>query len=221
MRRLSKRRGLGRATRAAPPAIPGSASRSPIQGLRALGVPQASLDSFAWEFRQGMAARAKALGDTGESSPEHWEKPLGTADVHVVLAAVAPSTEQLEAALERARKAYEELAGSRRSGGRTATRCPPRRSRSGSGTASAIPAIEGSGIPGSNPQRGAAQGGRVRARLSRRDGRLPPMPAARGAGPQRHLRGLPQAAPARGGVSAVPEGQRHRARRRRSCWRRR
>ncbi|MGA9520382.1 MAG: peroxidase, partial [Myxococcaceae bacterium] len=45
-------------------------------GLEALGVPQDSLDSFSWEFRQGMAARAKALGDVGESSPEHWEKPL-------------------------------------------------------------------------------------------------------------------------------------------------
>src|SRR5690242_17018466 len=31
-----------------------------FHGLKALGVPQASLDSFAWEFRQGMAARAKA-----------------------------------------------------------------------------------------------------------------------------------------------------------------
>ena len=54
-------------------------------GLKALGVPQASLDSFAPEFRQGMAARAAELGDVGESSPEHWEKPLGTADVHVAL----------------------------------------------------------------------------------------------------------------------------------------
>src|SRR6516164_8710378 len=41
------------------------------QGLRVLGVPPASLESFAWEFRQGMAARAKELGDTGESGPEH------------------------------------------------------------------------------------------------------------------------------------------------------
>ena len=39
-------------------------------GLNALGVPQVSLDSFAWEFRQGMAARSKELGDTGESGPE-------------------------------------------------------------------------------------------------------------------------------------------------------
>src|SRR5438034_1164947 len=40
------------------------------QGLKALGVPPESLESFAWEFRQGMAARAKELGDTGESGPE-------------------------------------------------------------------------------------------------------------------------------------------------------
>src|SRR5688500_10347618 len=28
------------------------------QGLKALGVPQETLESFSWEFRQGMAARA-------------------------------------------------------------------------------------------------------------------------------------------------------------------
>jgi deferrochelatase/peroxidase EfeB len=69
------------------------------QGLKALGVPQESLDSFSWEFRQGMAARAKELGDIGESSPENWEKPLGTEDVHVVLVAVSPDEQHLEAAL--------------------------------------------------------------------------------------------------------------------------
>ena len=46
-------------------------------GLQALGVPQTSLDSFAREFRAGMAARAAELGDVGDSSPEHWEKPFG------------------------------------------------------------------------------------------------------------------------------------------------
>ena len=39
------------------------------QGLKALGVPQESLDSFAPEFQQGMAARAAELGDVGDSSP--------------------------------------------------------------------------------------------------------------------------------------------------------
>src|SRR3954466_15143706 len=47
-----------------------------FQGLKALGVPQVSLDSFSPQFQQGMAARAKMLGDLGDNSPEHWEKPL-------------------------------------------------------------------------------------------------------------------------------------------------
>src|SRR5262249_44228586 len=75
------------------------------EGFKALGVPQESFDSFSWEFRQGMAARAHDLGDTGESAPEHWEKPLGTGDVHVVLVAISPDETHLEAALERPRKA--------------------------------------------------------------------------------------------------------------------
>jgi Dyp-type peroxidase family len=81
------------------------------QGLKALGLPQASLDSFAWEFRQGMAARASALGDVGESAPEKWEKPLGTSDVHVVVTGLAPNAERLDAAVARARKAFEDLPG--------------------------------------------------------------------------------------------------------------
>src|SRR5277367_5624747 len=68
------------------------------QGLKALGVPRRSLESFSPEFQQGMAARAISLGDTGESSPERWEKPLGSTDVHVVLTAVAPSADQLQVA---------------------------------------------------------------------------------------------------------------------------
>ena len=69
-----------------------------FQGLKALGVPVASLDSFPTQFQEGMAARAKSLGDVGESSPEKWEAPLGSADVHVVLTAVSPDAEHLEIA---------------------------------------------------------------------------------------------------------------------------
>src|SRR5438270_11017477 len=38
-----------------------------FQGLKALGVPEASLNTFPPQFQQGMAARAKLLGDVGES----------------------------------------------------------------------------------------------------------------------------------------------------------
>jgi hypothetical protein len=43
------------------------------QGLKALGVPQASLDTFPQEFREGMAARAFVLNDVGDSAPSNWE----------------------------------------------------------------------------------------------------------------------------------------------------
>ena len=59
------------------------------RGLEALGVPPESLATFAPEFREGMAARADALGDVGVDAPEHWERPLGTPDVHVALAIIA------------------------------------------------------------------------------------------------------------------------------------
>jgi deferrochelatase/peroxidase EfeB len=41
-------------------------------GLRAMGVDEASLQTFPEEFREGMAARAPMLGLTGANAPEHW-----------------------------------------------------------------------------------------------------------------------------------------------------
>jgi Dyp-type peroxidase family len=121
------------------------------QGLKALGVPQASLDSFSPEFQQGMAARAKSLGDDGESSPEHWEKPLGSQDVHVVLTAIAPTAEQLEAAFERARKSYYALKGVTAIWRQNCHVLPGEREAFGFKDGVSHPAIEGSGIPGTNP----------------------------------------------------------------------
>ncbi len=120
------------------------------QGLKALGVPQTSLDSFSPEFQQGMAARAESLGDSGESSPEHWERPLGSTDVHVVVAAVAPSTECLEAAFERARQSYRELKGVAAIWRQDCHVLPGEKEPFGFKDGMSHPAIEGSGIPGSN-----------------------------------------------------------------------
>ena len=58
-------------------------------GLEALGVNPQLLDVFPNAFREGMAARAERLGDTGESAPEHWDRWLGTPDVHVLCALLA------------------------------------------------------------------------------------------------------------------------------------
>lgn len=53
-------------------------------GLRALGVDEASLATFPEEFRQGMAARAEILGDTGANHPDHWVGGLARPDLHAI-----------------------------------------------------------------------------------------------------------------------------------------
>jgi Dyp-type peroxidase family len=115
-------------------------------------VPRDSLDTFAWEFRQGMAARAKELGDTGESSPENWEKPFGTPDIHVVIVAVSPDTQRLEAALDRARKTYQEMRGITAIWRQNCHALPTEKEPFGFRDGISHPAIEGSGIPGTNPR---------------------------------------------------------------------
>ncbi|MGW3460392.1 Dyp-type peroxidase [Streptomyces olivaceoviridis] len=119
-------------------------------GLQALGVPRSSLDSFAWEFRQGMAARARALRDEGVSSPQHWEAPLGTREVHVVITAVAPDAPRLEAAVDRARPAYGRLPGVTAIWRQDCYALPTEKEHFGYLDGVSHPAVEGSGIPGSN-----------------------------------------------------------------------
>jgi Dyp-type peroxidase family len=122
------------------------------QGLKALGVPQQTLDSFSWEFRQGMAARASELGDVGESAPENWEEPLGSSDLHVVLVAVSPDEERLEATLERARETYRQMPGIKAIWRQNCHALPTETEPFGFRDGISHPAIEGSGTPGSNPQ---------------------------------------------------------------------
>jgi Dyp-type peroxidase family len=120
-------------------------------GLQALGVPSQALETFAWEFRQGMAARAAALGDVGDSSPECWEAPLGTPDVHVVLTALAPDSARLQAAIDRARPAYQRLSGVSAIWQQDCHMLPTETEPFGYRDGISHPAIEGSGIAGSNP----------------------------------------------------------------------
>jgi Dyp-type peroxidase family len=80
-------------------------------GLRALGVPRASLDSFPPEFTAGMAARAATLGDLGDSSPRRWDAPLGSTDVHAALALYAPDDATLRSVLATAHQAHAGLPG--------------------------------------------------------------------------------------------------------------
>ena len=101
-------------------------------GLRALGVDEASLATFPEEFKQGMAARAEILGDTGANHPDHWVGGLASPDLHAIVIlfardvaererCVSRSTEQLVAQLRGRRSAL--VAGP---GGDAAVRSRPR-----------------------------------------------------------------------------------------------
>ena len=146
------------------------------QGLQALGVPQESLDSFAPEFQQGMAARAAELGDLGDSSPANWEKPLGTPDVHVALAALSPDAARLAAVVERARRAHQELPGVEVIWRQDCYQLPTGRTSFGFKDGIGQPAVEGSGIPGANPRERPIKAGEFILGYPDETGSLPPMP---------------------------------------------
>ena len=80
-------------------------------GLRALGVPRESLQSFPEAFRVGMAARARQLGDEGVNDPKNWDAPFGTGEVHIGLSAFSDSEEKRRQVLAIAREQYERISG--------------------------------------------------------------------------------------------------------------
>jgi Dyp-type peroxidase family len=56
-----------------------------FNGLRKLGLDEDSLATFPEPFRQGMAARAQMLGDTGRNHPDNWEDKITSEDLHAVI----------------------------------------------------------------------------------------------------------------------------------------
>src|ERR1043166_6995660 len=80
-------------------------------GLEALGVPQDSLQSFPVAFREGMAARARHLGDEGVNDPKNWDQPYGKSDVHIGVSAFSDSEEDRRRILAIAREQVEGFAG--------------------------------------------------------------------------------------------------------------
>jgi Dyp-type peroxidase family len=130
-----------------------------FEGLRVLGVPEEALASFPPEFQEGMAARAAELGDIGESAPERWEAPLGSGDVHVALVALAPDAARFEALVERAREALSNLPGVTLLWRQDVHSLPGEREPFGFRDGISQPAIEGSGIAGTNPHEAPLKAG--------------------------------------------------------------
>ena len=63
-------------------------------GLRALGVNEDALATFPQEFREGMAARADILGDTGANHPDNWVGGLAGDDLHAIAILFARTEDQ-------------------------------------------------------------------------------------------------------------------------------
>lgn len=145
-------------------------------GLKALGVPQASLESFSPEFRQGMAARAADLGDVGDNGPEHWEKPLGTPDVHLAIAVTAPDRARLEPVLQRAQQTLRGLPGVTVIWRQDCAQLPTKREHFGYHDGIGQPVIEGSGLAGNNPQEAPLKAGEFVLGYPDELGALPPTP---------------------------------------------
>ena len=123
-----------------------------------------------------MAARAALLGDVGESSPEHWEKPLGSSDVHVALAALSPDVARLEAVAEKARRAHEELDGVELVWHQDCYQLPTGRTSFGFKDGIGQPAVEGSGRPPRTRRNGRSKPGEIILGYPDETGELPPMP---------------------------------------------
>lgn len=131
------------------------------RGLEALGVPRSSLASFAPEFREGMAARAGILGDVGESAPEHWEEPLGKADVHVAIAVLSSDRARLDAVAARAREAYADLSGIDLLWRQDCYQLTTGRTSFGFKDGIGQPAVEGSGRPATDPRERPLRAGEI------------------------------------------------------------
>ena len=80
-------------------------------GLRALGVDEASLATFPEEFRQGMAARAEMLGDTGANHPDHWVGGLASPDLHAIVILFARDVAERERCRPSTKRSSRECEG--------------------------------------------------------------------------------------------------------------
>ena len=145
-------------------------------GLRALGVPQDSLDSFPPEFRQGMAARAAILGDVGESGPDRWERPLGTDDVHVAIAVLSSEEARLREVADKARAAHAELPGIELIWHQDCYQLATGRTSFGFKDGIGQPAIEGSGRPSTDARERPLKAGEIILGYPDETGEVAPTP---------------------------------------------
>ncbi len=192
-------------------------------GLRALGVPEESLQTFPEEFREGMAARADILGDTGANAPEHWVGGLAGDDLHAIAILFSRTDEQCRRSIEEHDKLLARTDGVRSLSFLDLNASPPfnyAHDHFGFRDRLSQPVMKGSGeepTPGSGA---ALEPGEFILGYPDENGPVANLPAAGGVVTQRQLHGVPAAAGARRGVPRLSARECGDARRRRSCSRR-
>ncbi|MFL5345420.1 MAG: Dyp-type peroxidase [Hyalangium sp.] len=82
-------------------------------GLKALGLPQAALDTFPTEFQEGMPARADILGDSDESAPDKWDfggssGPAQQGELHLLLMLYGTTPKEVSSLVAEHRRRLEE-----------------------------------------------------------------------------------------------------------------
>jgi len=126
-------------------------------GLRAMGLPEASLAEFPAEFKDGMASRATVLGDIGDAAPENWEAPFRDGEAHVLVMISAKDEASLEERNNQIRSGVERAGGASVVCFQLGAALEGGREHFGYADGFAQPAIEGSGFD-DGPGAGAVDG---------------------------------------------------------------
>ena len=80
-------------------------------GLRALGVDEATLATFPQEFGEGMARRAEVLGDTGANDPANWVDKTASPELHAIAILFARDAAERDRCVVEHRKLVAECPG--------------------------------------------------------------------------------------------------------------
>ena len=130
-----------------------------------------------WRFSRAWRRGRGLLGDVGESAPEHWERAVRIPGCPC--RAVRPGPRCGAAgggAGAGAAPPTRRRRGSPCSGSSRSSSSPPERTSFGFKDGISYPAIEGSGIPGSNPQEPPLKAGEFILGYPDETGNMPPMP---------------------------------------------
>ena len=189
------------------PATPGSPRASRIRASRRWGCRRPRSTASRPSSGKAWPPAPRSWGTSGRAARSTGRSRSGRPTSTSPWPRISPDATRLQAVVEKARRAHQELAGVELIWRQDCYQLPTGRTSFGFKDGIGQPAVEGSGRPPSNPQERPLRAGRDHPRIPRRDGRAAADADPGRARPQRHLHRLPQAPHAGGGLPAVPARQ--------------